>query len=60
VNSRLIPESAVSDVPTMQRFPRAEQILHYREILMQHFDPLTEQRIKDTIESLERRKEAMH
>jgi hypothetical protein len=37
-----------------------EVISHYRQFLEQRFDPLTEQRIKNVIADLERRKAALH
>jgi hypothetical protein len=37
-----------------------KQILHYRQLLRQGFDPLTEERIKAAIVDLERSKEALH
>jgi hypothetical protein len=37
-----------------------EKITHYRQFLKQRFDPLTEERMKQVIADLERRKKAMH
>ena len=37
-----------------------EKISHYRVLLNQQFDPLTEQRLKSLITDLERQKETMH
>jgi hypothetical protein len=36
------------------------KITHYRRLLKQRFDPLTEERMKQVIADLERRKKAMH
>jgi hypothetical protein len=37
-----------------------EQIFHYRGFLKQKFDSLTEERIRELIADLERRKAAIH
>ena len=36
------------------------KITHYSQLLKQRFDPLTEERMKQVIADLERRKKAMH
>jgi hypothetical protein len=36
------------------------KITHYRQFLKQRFDPLTEERMKQVIADLERRKKVMH